>query len=288
MQSQAEKAVMPDTPPSNRFDVNPGALKALHAGVEAEIAAGRTQDARKFLENKLGVKPPPPFVAEFGECERHGKWPMNKQDDQGRTRWFANECPKCARVREAHSLLSQAGVPRRFMECSFSSYEADTDKKRAVLEACKNYAKSFPTNLDRGANLLMLGNPGTGKNHLATAVFRNVVLQGYTVLKVTAAQYLDEFWKIGFDGREDWLVGLGKIDLLMIDEIGRASDGKAAGDAFFRLINARYDAQKPTVVASNLDAKQLEQLMGIAAYDRLKQGGSTRLTFDWESHRSQA
>ena len=274
--------------PSARFEVNPDALKALHVGVEAEISAGRVPEARRFLERNLGVKPQKPFVAQFGQCERHGDWPMNMQDTEGRERFFANECPKCRKLRMAESLLVQAGIPKRFMDCRFANYEADTDKKRAVLLTCKQYANEFQSNCEIGKNLMMLGNPGTGKNHLATAIFRQVVVAGFSVLKVTAAQLLDEFWKIGFEGRENWLKELGAVDLLMIDEIGRSSEGKSAGDAFFRVINSRYEAQKPTVIATNLDAKALEACLGEAAFDRLKQGGSIRLTFDWSSHRNQA
>jgi DNA replication protein DnaC len=72
----------------------------------------------------------------------------------------------------------------------------------------------------------------------------------------------------------------------MIDEIGRSSSAKAAQDAFFRILDARYEAQLPSLLATNLNRTELIEVLGEATYDRLTQGGSVRLTFDWDSRRS--
>src|SRR5262249_24881542 len=137
----------------------------------------------------------------------------------------------------------------------------------------------------RGACLVMCGSKGTGKNHLATAIMKRLRVDGFTVLRVKAAQYLDAFWAKGFDEREAWICDMTWVDLLMIDEIGRSSNAKAAEDALFRLLDGRSEAVMPTLITTNLDRAGLVEVLGEAMFDRLKEGGGRRLTLSWDSYR---
>ena len=132
----------------------------------------------------------------------------------------------------------------------------------------------------------MCGNPGTGKNHLATAIIKHVIEDDYTAERIKASEYVDKYWGKGFNEREELIKSITDIDLLMIDEVGGSSNAKAAQDAFFRLIDARYEAQLPTLIATNLNRDGLIEVLDTAAYDRLRQGG-VLLTFNWESYRTQ-
>jgi DNA replication protein DnaC len=131
----------------------------------------------------------------------------------------------------------------------------------------------------------MLGNPGTGKNHLSSAIMIEVMKKNYTALRIKATDFLDEYWAKDFSERESWMQRMGKVDLLVIDEIGRTSNGKSANDAFFRLIDARYEAVKPTIVISNREITEVKEILGDAAYDRLRDGGGSMVSFTWTSGR---
>ncbi len=229
---------------------------------------------------------PRPFVPQFAECETHGQYPMNMQDERGGERWFPTGCPICRKQENAARLLAASNIPKRFVGCDFDNYEASSDEQQRVLRRCEVYAREFGKYRDAGACLLLCGRPGTGKNHLATAISRRLLADGYSVLRIKASQYLDAYWSKGFDEREAWLHGMASVDLLMIDEIGRSSNAKSAQDAFFRLLDARYEAQLPNLLATNLNREELIEVLGDATYDRLTQGGSVRLTFDWDSFRA--
>ena len=159
------------------------------------------------------------------------------------------------------------------------------EAQQKVLARCQSFAEEFNRYRAAGACLLLCGRPGTGKNHLATAISKRLLADGYSVLRVKAAQYLDAYWSKSFEERETWLQRMAVVDLLMIDEIGRSSNAKSAQDAFFRLLDARYEAQLPSLIATNLNRDELIEVLGEATYDRLTQGGSVRLTFGWDSHR---
>ena len=227
-----------------------------------------------------------PFTPQYGQCNTHGEYALNTLDEHGTERWIPHGCPICRRQESAARLLAASNIPKRFVDCDFSNYEAATDDQRRALKRCEVYARDFEKYRDDGACLLLCGRPGTGKNHLATAISRRLLADGYSVLRIKASQYLDAYWSKGFDEREAWLKGMASVDLLMIDEIGRSSNAKSAQDAFFRLLDARYEAQLPNLLATNLNRDELIEVLGEATYDRLTQGGSVRLTFDWDSFRS--
>lgn len=228
------------------------------------------------------------FIPEFDYCEIHGEFPLNMQDENGVVRSFRHGCPVCFKFENTSRLLGKSNIPKRFAGCDFDNYKTATENQKKVLEKCKSFAENFQRYHKSGACLLLCGRPGTGKNHLATAISKRLLSDGYSVLRIKASQYLDAYWSKGFEDREGWLNDMAKVDLIMIDEIGRSSNAKSAQDAFFRLIDARYEAELPTMLATNLNREELIDVMGDATYDRMTQGGSIRLTFDWESYRSKA
>lgn len=228
------------------------------------------------------------FVPEFDECEVHGQFPLNMQDESGVIRRHRPGCPVCFKLENTSRILGKSNIPKRFVSCDFDNYRTQSDSQKKVLEKCRSFAENFQRYHRTGACLLLCGRPGTGKNHLATAISKRVLSDGYSVLRIKASQYLDAYWAKSFEDREGWLSEMAKVDLIMIDEIGRSSNAKSAQDAFFRLIDARYEAELPTMLATNLNRDELIEVLGDATYDRMTQGGSVRLTFDWESYRSKA
>lgn len=263
---------------ANRAAVLP--VVGLAAAADSVIAMAKSRSKP--------VRPEVAFVPVFGSCDAHGSYPRNVLDGQGVERWFAEVCPACTKQLNAAKLLAASNIPRRFATCDFGNYHAATEEQQLVLERCERYARDFAQMRDGGVCLMLCGKPGTGKNHLATAISRQLLDGGYTVLRVKAGQYLDAYWAKSFEERESWIRSMADVDLLMLDEVGRSSSTKAAQDAFFRLLDARYEAQLPTLLTTNLNKADLVLELGDAGYDRLTEGGGSRLTLGWESYRARA
>lgn len=225
------------------------------------------------------------FVQEYHTCPEHGQYPANRLDEEGVERWVPAVCPRCAKISRMKALYARAEIGERFKHCDFGNYRVENEGQRVVLDACQSYAEQFPEMRRRGACLILRGHPGTGKNHLATAIMKAVLRQGYTALRLKAAVFLEAFWAKDFGERDRWVYDMAHLDLLVIDEIGRASNSQAAADAFFRLIDGRYEAVRPTIIISNLDRDGLRETLGAAAYDRLTEGGGRLINFDWNSQR---
>ena len=73
--------------------------------------------------------------------------------------------------------------------------------------------------------------------------------------------------------------------LLVLDEIGATSGSDHERQMLFELVNQRYEARRPTLLVSNLNAEEVRAFLGERIMDRLRDGGGKMLRMDWESFR---
>jgi DNA replication protein DnaC len=112
--------------------------------------------------------------------------------------------------------------------------------------------------LSRGAwveehtNCCLIGNAGTGKTHLATALGLAVCRLGRRVRFVTAAGLVTQLEEAQQQHRlERVLSQLDRVDLLVIDELGYLSFSRAGAELLFQVFADRYE-RRSVLVTSNL------------------------------------
>lgn len=202
----------------------------------------------------------------------------------------AAEERRASQQRRLQRQCEASGIPARHAEATFDGYHASDEPQRKALETCRRFGENFRRARDEGANLLLLGSPGTGKTHLAVAILRTVLASGMTAVYVTEADLLRKLrstYQRDADTREgDAIAAFCAPDLLVIDECGVAIGNPETRRAMLHdIVNGRYEAKHPTLLASNLSEAELARYLGPRAWDRLTDAQSGLIQFRWHSWR---
>jgi DNA replication protein DnaC len=101
-------------------------------------------------------------------------------------------------------------------------------------------------------NVILIGNSGTGKTHLAIATGIDACDQNIKVLFRTAAGLVNELLEAKNEGRLTLMIRqMKKIDLLILDELGYFTFNIEGAELLFHLLATRYETLS-TIITTNL------------------------------------
>ncbi|NBB11797.1 ATP-binding protein [Pseudomonas sp. SLFW] len=192
--------------------------------------------------------------------------------------------------RSIESRVGRSCIPPRFSDRTFANFRVSSAEQKQAANICREYAENFPAHAQRGRSLMLLGNVGTGKTHLATAVGNHIIREfSLAALYVTAGSVIRHV-KSSFDrdtahNEVQAYQLFAAPDLLILDEVGVQNATEFERTVMFELINSRYEAMKPTIVISNRGRDELPTYMGDRVVDRLRENGGKLVLFTWESQR---
>jgi DNA replication protein DnaC len=124
----------------------------------------------------------------------------------------------------------------------------------SVLLAVKNYVRDFPN--DSRPGLLLIGEPGTGKTHLAVAALRRIIEKGFECLFCDYQNLLDRI-RSGYDpasnssDKEAYRVALDS-EVLLLDDIGAHRVTDWVEDTITSIVTHRCNNRKALIATTNL------------------------------------
>jgi len=156
-------------------------------------------------------------------------------------------------------LQSNLGLYQDMTFATFEVYDHVYPDERKNLERILRVTHSYAENPQGW--LLLLGNHGAGKTHLAAAIAQHRRDLGEEVMFLTVPDLLDYLRTayspnapVNFDQRFN---AVKNVPLLIMDDLGTENASSWAKEKLFQLIDYRYVAKLPTVITT---ARQLEEI----------------------------
>ena len=170
-------------------------------------------------------------------------------------------------------------VPKAYLDAKFSDLEGLGDKIAEMKEV-----------MDGGESITLIGNPGTGKTHLAICLMRYRLAT--TCPKEVTMEFLSKApifvnipdllrsLKSSFSSdtvtEEDIIDKYTRPSLVVFDDLGVGNISDWTRDVYYSLIDCRMREEKQTIVTSNLDLEQIANKIDSRIASRLSGMGIVR------------
>lgn len=152
--------------------------------------------------------------------------------------------------------IRSAGFPARMYltDLDRSQLPAGAQEKLPLLERL-DFIKS-------AQNVILAGNPGTGKTHIATGLGLKACLQGYKVLFTTVHKLLTQLRESHSERTlRQMEMKFEKYDLVICDEFGYVSFDKSGAELLFNHLSLRA-GRKSTIITTNLVFDRWDEIFG--------------------------
>ena len=191
--------------------------------------------------------------------------------------------------------IEASGMGKLIDKQSFDNFDLewyktnDEDYRRMAynLKTARAFAESFGS--QGASNLLFVGNTGTGKTHLSTAIAKEVISRGYDVLYDTAQNVVAAFetdrFRSGYGEKESVSDKYLECDLLILDDLGTEFSNQFTVSCLYNLINTRENRGLSTIISTNLSAEELAGRYDGRIYSRIVGCDYKVLCFHGRDHR---
>jgi DNA replication protein DnaC len=175
-------------------------------------------------------------------------------------------CPKCIeeenakkeaedRIRQDEAekhrreqMLTDLNIGKRNWESTFENFDAYSPELKHHLAICQEFSGD-----PRGRKLVMLGNNGTGKNHLAASILKMTGGILYTIFEI------ELMLRQSYSGEtQEYRIiqELCETKMLVIDEIGRTKGGDWEENWISHVVDKRHKNLMPLILISNCHLRE--------------------------------
>ena len=169
---------------------------------------------------------------------------------------FANKVDK---------IIKNSKMSKRNLNYKFDNFEVNSNNKK-VYQSLKNYSEKLVNEVER-KGLILVGNNGVGKTHLACSIANELIKNGIPIIYGTLINLLAELkntYDVYNNISEMKIIKLyEKVDLLIIDDLGKEKPSEWGLEKLFTIINSRYENNLPVIITTNYDQNSLIDRLSI-------------------------
>ncbi len=155
-------------------------------------------------------------------------------------------------------IYKQNYVGRKYQELNFENFSIDLNNKNAVKMANDYINKNKDKILSNG--LIIMGESGVGKTHLAAAIVNKLIENDKIVLMGRLTTLLDMIKETFRDNTksENELIELySNVDMIIIDDLGTEKISSWALEKLYTIIQNRFENGLPIIITTRFDKKGL-------------------------------
>lgn len=183
-----------------------------------------------------------------------------------------NEC-ECLKREYSKELISLSGINIDDLPKFNDDYSIFADEKnvKIIYSKMKKFIDELSsTEID---NVLIVGDTGVGKTHLMNCMISYSLDNFLSVKFSTMFNFNQDMLKyhVGkLEDKEDILEPYLKTDILFLDDLGSENKiNNVTNEYFYLIINERMQNHKKTVITTNLNFSQIQDVYGERIFSRL-------------------
>jgi len=159
----------------------------------------------------------------------------------------------CWREQIGQHRLADANIPKRYQHCTLANFAAYNESLEQAVARARRVAESFPVS---AKGLLLEGQPGVGKTHLAVAVLKQVIQTSGArglfydtrdLLRVIRSTYDPSIRTTELEILRPVMTA----DLLVLDDLGAEKTSEWVEETMNLIVNTRYNERRLTIFTSN-------------------------------------
>ncbi|MFW2487997.1 ATP-binding protein [Clostridium chromiireducens] len=183
---------------------------------------------------------------------------------------------KCLKIEKVKRLWNNSGINIDNFNKNFSNFEEWSMKSKEMKAKATDYYKSFnEIRGERRNSILLCGNPGSGKTHIALALANNFLKKNIKVIYMSYRDVITSLKQNMLD-EEFYKKTLGRYqtcEILLLDDLYKGKVNETDVNIMFELVNYRYLNHLPIIVSTEFTVEKLlsfDEAIGSRIYEMAK------------------